>query len=578
MKPILTRFALLLGILGLYCLNSLSFAASIGICHADIEIREGMSIKEFYSATGERQLLIQSDSALDPALCESTSLAQPLESILWSALLPAQLELRARDQLILQGSFSADAAAISEIIVPEPPSPPSDTPNQLATALGDFDSVLFGVEERAQWLEGTQLVCGAGDSVAGIQLKANEFWPENGRLLINASGTGDFRIAIADEQRIANEATVPIGTLTLGDDDTVASHEYALPDNPTAWQAITIICPLHSASLRIYSIVLQPAQDSSVNSSRTAWLWNPSTWLNDPSFFWTLQNLESVNEFYITVPVNTAGEVANASELAGFIREANARDVRIWAVIGDRHDVLPESLAPLQTRISAYRRYNMRVAVAEQLAGVQLDIEPYLLPGHTLAKDLWRDRYLQTVSTAKQVAGDSLHVDLVMPVWWGDHENWGPKLLDELKLPGISLTIMNYRTDYQQLLSGMTPFLEWGVSNDQQVRVALETGSLSDETQRAYARNSYEGELWRLQIGATPILVLFNQAQQNLVGAAFSQRFERVFSADKLTFAGDQQRLNETSHRLSEELRAWSSFAGMALHGLDEVYADQLDE
>lgn len=563
-------------------LSGLSFGANIGVCSSDTEILEGMSSNEFYSASGEPRLLIVSDSTLDSSQCESTSLPQAATSILWSALLPAQLDLSFQNQVILQGSFDLVSTAISEIIVPEQNPSQSATPT-VSTGPGDnpaseFDSVLFGIEERARWSGGTQLECLAGDQVAGLQLKATGQWPESGRLQIEASGIGEFRIAMADEQHIENEETVTAGTLRLNGETGATTHYFPLPENSTPWQAITFLCPQTAAILHIDSIELQEATELASDSSRTAWLWNPTTWLHKPNFFWTIQSLERIDEFYVTVPVNAAGEVANAAELAGFIREANERDIKIWAVIGDRHDLLPESLAPLQTRISAYRRYNTRVAENEQLAGVQLDIEPYLLPGHTLAADLWRERYVQTIALAKQSAGESLHVDLVMPVWWGDHVNWGPKLLDQLTLPGISLTIMNYRTDYEQLLSGMIPFLEWGLRNKRKVRVALETGSLADETQRAYGLDDEEGELWSLRIGSTPILVLFDQAQQDLVGRAYSQRFERIFSADNLTFNGDQQRLNEISNRLSAEFSAWTSFSGIALHGLDEVYADQNNE
>ena len=579
MKNKFTICAALLGSVTLACLSNAGLAATIGICEASIEIRADMRAQEFYSATGERQLLIVSDSSLDTALCESTSLPQTADSILWSALLPSSDIISPQTQLILQGSFAADRAQISEIITTEPAQPAmqeSRQPSEATEELADeFEHVLFGVEERAQWLGGNQLDCASGTQAAGIQLISNYQWPQNTFVQINASGIGEFRVAIADEQNIANESTVSLGSIQLSGNANDISRSFALPDTRSEWKAITLTCPQGAGIISIDAIALRPVIINDSERSRSAWIWNPSTWLNQADFFWTVQGLEDIGEFYVTVPVNEAGEVNNPQELSAFIKAASARDIKIWAVIGDRHDVLPETQSLLRTRVAAYRRYNTRVAVNEQLAGVQLDIEPYLLPGNTLAKDLWRDRYLQTISAAKQSAGESLHIDLVMPVWWGVHANWGPKLLDALTLPGISLTIMNYRTDYEQLLTGMTPFLEWGVRNGQAVRVALETGSLSDETQRAYVRNT-QGELWQLQIGTTPILVLFAEAQQNLPGVALSQRFERVFSADKLTFSGDQLRLNDISNRLSEELDNWASFAGIALHGLDEVYADQL--
>jgi hypothetical protein len=550
-------------------------AATIGICDDRFAITATGFSKLFYSPKGARQLLVVTDASLDPSRCDSISIPQPAASILWSGLLPRHQDLDAQHQLILQGTFLPDAVSVSEIIDQSPP-PVAATPGRLDHGFQVFDTRTFGIEERAKWIDRSNLRCDRGIEAAGVQLRTNFPWPQNGQLQITASGAGEFAIAIADEEHIQDEASVPIGLIVVAEGAT-RTERYVLPDNSAPWTALTLNCPQAAASLKVDSIALRPRPLTGPDAvtPRSAWVWNPNSWLLNPGFFWTLHRLEAIDAFYVTVPVNEAGEVVDAQSLRAFIRDASARGISIWAVIGDRHDVLPESLPPLQARISAYRRYNDRVEAVEQLAGIQLDIEPYLLPGYHLATDHWRERYLQTIAVAHQTIGDTLAMDLVMPVWWGTHPDWGSKLLDELDLPRISLTIMNYRTDYEQLVQGMTPFLNWGILQQQPVRVALETGSLADETQRLYSANPEAGELWVMQTGAVPVLVLFAESQQGLPGHAFSLREERVFSAGVLTFAGDQPRLHNVARRLAEELRSWSSFQGIALHGLDEIYADR---
>lgn len=195
------------------------------------------------------------------------------------------------------------------------------------------------------------------------------------------------------------------------------------------------------------------------------------------------------------------------------------------------------------------------------------------MPGQNLAGGLWRERYLSTIVAARDFAGDTLPVDLVIPVWWGTHPEWGDLLLDRLIDLDISLTIMNYRTDYDRLLAGAVPYLNWGNQHQVPVRIALETGTLRNETRRVYTSVVDAGELWSIRIGSSSVLVLFNAIQQGLSGKAYSLQQELEFSASNLTFAGDQPGLKEMSNRLMEELGDWSSFAGMALHGLEEVYA-----
>lgn len=575
MTLIPTKTLYFIGFVNALLLSSLSEAATIGVCSPDLALQPQVIVKEFYAEDGQRQLLVTSDEPLDVSLCESITIPQSTDSILWSALLPSSQSLTPQNRLILQGSFSESRAQVSEVIGAEPAAEPVVPSNQVENQLTNFDSLTFGVEERAHWIDGTQLNCSAGSQVAGVQLESPEHWPANSQLQIVVSGDGDFQLAIADEKRIANEATLSIGHLLVAGGTRVVNRTFQLPDNDASWKALTITCPQETATLRINALVLKPSSESPTRSSRSAWVWNPSFWLNSPDFFWTLAELEGLDEFYITAPTTAVGEVQNPHELRAFIREANSRDITIWAVIGDRHDVIAGNFSELQTRILAYLRYNAWVPNVEKLAGVQLDIEPYLLPGFGLAHDYWRERYLQTITLARRTAGQALPLDLVLPVWWGSHASWGSKLLDELTLPNISLTIMNYRTNYQQLLTGMTPFLEWGNRNQQAVRVALETGTLEDETQRVFEKSTDAGELWQLQIGSTPILVLFSDAQENLAGDAYQQTAERLFSASSLTFGGNQQRLNENAYRLNEELSSWSSFIGVALHGLDEIYRDQ---
>lgn len=551
-----------------------SEAASIGICTVTMPVDAGMRSQIFYSQSGEQQQLVLSDSELDGMLCASIQVPQTLEAIAWASLLPGRSDL-APDRVTLQGSFAPGDTSVSEIIAntAAPVIAVATAPPQVPNPLPEYDALVFGIEERASWLDGERLQCREGQNVAGVQLKHRAELPRNEQLYLLSSGAGEFQLMIADADRMEREAALELGALTAASDSPGVLARFDLPPNNAPWVALTILCPMTAATLHVDSIDFHPAMDEQV-PERSAWVWQPAVWQQDPAFFWRLQALEGIQEFFITVPVNASGEVSNASQLRQFIREASAREVRIWAVIGDRNDVLEENRGLLRTRVSAYRRFNDRAPEEERLAGAQLDIEPYLLPGHNLATSLWRDRYLQTISAATDVAYN-LAIDLVMPVWWGNHPAWGREFLSQLDAPNLSITVMNYRTDARRLHAGAIPFLNWGSEKQRRVRMALETGSLDDETQRVYRANDSEGQLWQLQIDSTPILVLFNTAQNGLDGMAYGMSDEREFSASNLTFGGDQQSLNAIADQLNQTWQHWPGYAGIALHGLDEIYAER---
>lgn len=550
----------------------LANAASISLCPADTELAPGIRSEFFYSQTGDLHILALSEDEIENAACLSIQLPQSLESISWASIVTPDAARNLGNRIILQGSFLPNSVSISEIIGSQPAVPKPQQP--ASQPQPSYDAVVFGIEERAVWSNDERLSCSAGSNVAGVQLRSSAGFPDNEQLQLLWSGSGRFQVLLADEEGIRNESSQTLGELNSEDSEASNLSRMSLPPNPDPWVALTMLCPASGGELELLSIDFLPALEES-DVTRSAWVWQPSLWRENPEFFWRLSQLENIEEFYITVPTNIIGEVNDAQQLREFIREASSRGIHVWAVIGDRNDVLEENHDLLRTRISAYNRYNSRSSAEERLIGVQLDIEPYLLPGHNLAIDIWRERYLETIAAAVQIAGDSLSIDLVMPVWWGEHPDWGPSFLDRLDEPNLSITVMNYRTDIQQLLRGAIPFLNWGNEKQRAVRMALETGTLSDETQRIYMNETARGELWSLKLGESPLLVLFNSSQEGLDGAAYRLDSVREFSANNLSFSGDQQLLNATATQLSEKWQQWPSFVGIALHGLDEVYREQ---
>ncbi len=305
--------------------------------------------------------------------------------------------------------------------------------------------------------------------------------------------------------------------------------------------------------------------------TRSAWLWSPTLWQDHPDLIWRLQEQQQLSTIYVTVTVTAEGALENAPALAAFIQAATTHDLHVWAVIGDRQDVLAMSRPALQSRLHAYRAYNATTPAEAQLAGVQLDIEPYLLPGFSLAQGIWRERYLDVLTFARAELGPGMALDLVVPAWWGTHPDWSDGFLNRLDTAGLSLTVMNYHTLPARLLDAAEPFLAWGQRAGVPIRMALETGQLSDETRRYYGATENTGDLWLIDVGGTPVLLLLAAPAAGLPGRAFTFADETAVPAATYTFAGDLARLTEVLAEVAVHWERAPAFAGIALHGLDEA-------
>ncbi|WP_052383875.1 hypothetical protein [Litchfieldella xinjiangensis] len=506
--------------------------------------------------------------------CEGVELPVARERIAWVGPAGTILGETLPDAVTLQGDLERNPPTVSEVIwhgVDEDASAPDEWPRR---PLAHLERVTFGGEERVSLGSETRFECRPGEATAGLLLRDERPWPSSRpqRLEVTASGAGRFEIAVSDRQGLAREAPVSLGTFEAG--KLPQRFSFTLPSHATGlesgWVGVSLVCPPGRAHLELHDIVLSP--EASTPRPRSAWVWSPQVWQDAAEDLWALVDRQRLDELFISVPVTLEGDVAERERLTQFITQATTRGVAVWPVIGDPRDVLSSSLPALINRLEAYRSYNASADEHARLAGVQLDIEPYLLPGFATAMAHWRERYIETIQTAHKVLDGQLALDLVMPVWWGDHADWGEALLDPLAMANLSITVMNYRTDPGQLYRGAVPFLEWGRDHGIPIRMALETGTLPDENRHTF-KQADKGEraaLWLVDDLETPLLVWLNSPERDLPGQPFTLIRREAFPASRLTFGGDQARLNEVADQLSEAWSVWPTFEGIALHGLDE--------
>jgi len=489
------------------------------------------------------------------------------------------------DTVLLHGRVREGRFAVSEHVLPSSrPGTPQPGPMPLrADLLAQMRARAFGVEERVRIeREGDALAiaCGAGTRPAGVLLTGPWFLPR-ARLRVAASyeGGAGFSLQAADAAHAGRETALALGALPARPSLGAAALRLALPDtlDRAGWRHFVLQCPAQASRLTLHGLALEPDPAPEARPpARATWVWKAADWREHGARLLDWADAHGVRELFITVPFRKDA-LQEPARLAAFIRSAGARGIRVLSVDGDPHMVLPERQAALARLVRAYVAYNASVEPAARLAGLQFDVEPYLLQEYAAGagKADWDARYLAMARTLRGAAG-GLRLELVVPFWW-DRKS---ALLDGLAPLADALAVMDYRTDRAQVTAFAVPFLDWAARHGKQVRIALEAGEIAPETQRRYLRaaNGETGELLHLRVGGTSggqqVLALLREPV-GVPGAgapgvdAFRLQSTREIDGSATTFHGDKQALLRLLPGLEADFGAWDgAFGGIALHEL----------
>jgi len=507
-----------------------------------------------------------------PAGCQSAALPPGARV---ETLFPLAPDEEVERTILLHGRLREGRFAVSEHVLPSTRQgvPKPGVMPLRANLLERVQVRPFGVEERVRFrLDKGRLYieCSAGTRPAGVLLSGPWFLPRaRQRLAAAYAGDAGFMLQAADAAHAERETALTLGTLPPGAAGAPNPLHLGLPQtlDPAAWRHFVLQCPAQAASLRIDSLAIEPDPPPAAKpAARSTWVWKAADWREHGPRLLDWAAAHEVGELFITVPFRNEA-VREPAALATFIRAAGKRGIRVMSVDGDPHMVLPDHQAALARMVHAYAAYNAGVEPAARLAGLQFDVEPYLLPEYGAGKVDWDARYLAMARTLRAAAG-SLRLELVVPFWWDGRT----ALLDGLAPLVDALAVMDYRTDPGQVVEFAVPFLDWAVRHRKQVRIALEAGEIAPETQRRYVRADAgePGQLLRLRLGDQQVLVLLRDAATaDAVTNAelFQLQSTREIDGSATTFHKDKPALLRMLPGLEADLSAWEqAFNGIALH------------
>jgi hypothetical protein len=305
-----------------------------------------------------------------------------------------------------------------------------------------------------------------------------------------------------------------------------------------------------------------PNPRASATPQRAFWAWDAAWWIERPNDFRDRLGAAGATAVYITVPMTADAAVTEPDRLARFVAMAGRAGIRVLVVEGDPHAILPGERPKFVQRARALSAYNRTVALESRLAGVQYDIEPYLVPGLTFDPSAWQSAYLTTLRELRAAIDATL--EIAAPFWWATMTDG---FLDGVAASVDGLTIMNYRTELRQIEQSAEPLLFWGLRHGKPVRVGLEAGPLPDETRHSF-RPADIGEVWLVTVAGSDVLVTLSAPAANPGGVALRRVDARTVSASETTFHADRSRLDTLLPEIERRLAPWPINAGIALHGL----------
>jgi len=536
----------------------------------------GMDGRRYLSPDGRETTLLVTEEPVNG--CRQLELPVPAGSIRWAGLIPQDVAARLDAGVSLLSENSTDATLVSEVIpAREAPSAPHARPVALVlgtNTLPQLDLQVFGNPSRAtaqRAASGLALHCEAGASTAGLLLTAGQsVLPVGANLqaVMRYSATANFPVAFSDAGQLAREAPVRLGQ--LGERSAAENAVFRLPAVVAPeLHGFSVLCPDTEATLHLLALELRGGVSTEV-AERATWVWQGATALEDADNFITALLADNIHTLFLAVPL--AGEplaVADADSLATLIERAHELGIETWAVEGDPAAVTRQGREHFVKRTRAIAAFNASQSEGRRLSGVQYDIEPYLLPGFDLAREAWLHEYLDTLRELRSEL--SVPMEAAVPFWWSGLTVDDKPLLTAMRPLVDGLTIMNYRTNLEQLQRLAEPYLAWGVRQQRYVRIALESVALPDQS-LTHFRRGRTGRLWQLRLGEANVLVLLADPAGNPAGPTFSRAYTTQVPASGTTFRGQRDQLDGSLPTLVRHWSAWPSFAGAALHGYLESY------
>lgn len=430
--------------------------------------------------------------------------------------------------------------------------------------LSQMDRSLFSLEGRVRLQEKNgilSLTCHSGKERAGLALSAPlGSFPKttNSSLVISGRADSRFKVGFADKDNsVPDDAkTFPVHSEKKSKTDDREDFDlFELSSSEKTSSKIIIECPKEAAQFDIAAIAMK--NDTSENSIAT-WIWHKQDWLHSPANLLDWAQHYHISKLYVQIDIQD-NVIVDEEQLVEFLGEAHKRSIDVYAVEGDADMITGKGQDLAFQRAQTLAAFQKRLPENTKLAGLQFDIEPYTDPKHSADPSRMWVNWAATLMKMHEIwAGP---IDVIIP-YWIQNSSAGKNALDSIKDLG-SFTVMIYRTNEKEINAISARWLMWGEKFNTKISVALENGPVNGPA-KVYFTPSTETNKHNYR----SVLLVLSRTDNRKDKTVYQFDHIEQPEADKISFLKRTEDLNGVLSRLHPYFKAFSSFNGLAIHGL----------
>ena len=384
-------------------------------------------------------------------------------------------------------------------------------------------------------------------------------------LRLRGRATGQVVVAVEDVAGHEREHNHPLATVTGVFDLSIPLKEIGRGVDLRYLTALVLSSEGSSGQIQFDRVEVLQSEAARKRVVGTGfWVWNYRAAIQEPHTMLTTCRMQACSRVLIQMPSLTDDEVLwrDYARLLSLVQEAGIDALAL--------DGYPEAIQEPHLLADKIRRL-LQLVRPGVLSGVQLDIEPYLLPGF-LDDDAQLRRYLGTIEIMHEAIQGRTRLSMVIPFWLATPTVGGRPLAYAVMDRADEVAVMSYRTDLDEVQDIAEDILRYGDVIGTPVWLAVETTLLPVEQHVVLRRDSrsdradafLDREHRRLRW--KPI----SEADAS-TGSGEWFRVHRRFTVrpERLTFAGRSR--VEVSKAISQILDSTlhPSFAGVIIHDLD---------
>ena len=390
-------------------------------------------------------------------------------------------------------------------------------------------------------------------------------------LHLRGTATGRATFSLADHETDRREDNVPVITVTGPFDLHMSLREAGRRLDLRRLSALVVRADGGDAQLALEECTLIRETDAARSSPGVGfWVWDYRAAITDPHAMIKACQRAGCSRVLIQMPAISEDETLWAS-YATLFPFAKARHIDVFALDGYPEAIQePGVLADKVKRLLALVHW-------DAIAGVQVDIEPYLVPGF-FADASGPRRYLDTIDHLKEAIAGRTRLSVVMPFWFTSPTVQGRPIAYSVIDRVDEVAIMSYRTELDEIQAIADDTLRYGTLAQVPVWLAVETTPLPVERhvvlrregRREFADAYVDDDRHRLVMEPPPRSV---DTPRRLVWFRVHHRV--TVRPERVTFAGrSRTEVRAMVKTIAQETRH-RSLAGVLIHDLKGFLALQ---